>query len=347
MTGRLARLQAQLERPLLVTNGTNVRYLAGLESSNAALLVEPSRVLLFTDFRYLERAKAVAGVHFVETSRDLLASVAEQLEGEVAFEAESVTVAALAALERGRARLVPAIGVVERLRALKDEQELDAIRRAAAVTDAAFSRLAEEPFVGRSERDLAWRLLELFHELGAEGEAFDPIVVSGANGAFPHAVPGERPIGRGELVTVDAAARVDGYCADCTRAFATGEVRPELARAHDVCLEAQVAALETVRAGASCREVDASVRARIDATEFAGRFGHGLGHGVGLDIHELPVLRPEADPAALLEAGNVVTVEPGIYLPGLGGLRIEDLVVVREDGPEVLTTTPKRLLEVR
>jgi Xaa-Pro aminopeptidase len=343
---RLARLQARLERPLLVTNGTNVRYLCGLTSSNAALLIEPERVVLFTDFRYAEQARAVEGVELVEASRNLLASLAGWLEGEVAFEADSVSVSGLEALRRGRARLLPSQGLVERLRALKDERELETIRRAAAVTDRAFERLAEEPFVGRSERDLAWRLRELFHELGADGEAFEPIVVSGPNGALPHAVPSERPIARGELVTIDAAARVDGYCADCTRCFATGRLPGLLARAHAACLEAQLAGLEEVRAGASCWAVDAVVRERIDSGEFAGRFGHGLGHGVGLDVHELPLLRPEADAADRLETGNVVTVEPGIYLPGVGGLRIEDLVVVREGEAELLSATPKQLLRV-
>jgi Xaa-Pro aminopeptidase len=346
-TARLARLQALLERPLLITNATNVRYLCGLSSSNAALVVEPERVRLFTDFRYRERAAAVDGVEVVESSRNLLASVAGQLEGEVGFEADAVTVAGLEALAKGRARLVPTRGIVERLRAVKDEQELAAIRRAAAVTDEAFARLADEPFIGRSERDLAWRMRELLHELGADAEAFDPIVASGPNGAVPHAEPGERRIGAGELVTVDAGGRVDGYCADCTRTFATGSPPKELARAYADCLEAQLAGLAAVRAGASCRDVDASARTLIDAGEFAGRFGHGLGHGVGLDIHEAPVLRPEADAGDLLEVGNVVTVEPGIYLSGVGGVRIEDLVVVRADGCEVLTSTPKQLLEVR
>ncbi|MGZ4397788.1 MAG: M24 family metallopeptidase [Gaiellaceae bacterium] len=346
MATRLSRLQALIERPLLVTSGTNVRYLSGLSSSNAALLVEPERVRLFTDFRYLERASALEGVEPVKTTRNLLVSIAELIVGDVEFEAEVLTVAGLEQLSRGRARLLPAGGIVERMRAIKDEQELAAVRRAAGVTNGAFARLAHEPFVGRSERDLAWRVRELLHEEGADDEAFEPIVVSGPNGALPHADPGERVIGPGELVTVDAAARVDGYCSDCTRAFATGELPKELLRAFNTCHEAQLVGLEAVRAGASCRDADAAARARVDEGEFAGRFGHGLGHGVGLDIHELPVLRPESDAGDLLAAGNVVTVEPGIYLPGVGGLRIEDLVIVREDGVEVLTTTPKELLLV-
>lgn len=339
---RLERLQAALERPLLVTNEANVRYLSGFRSSNAALLVEPGRVRLCTDSRYTGVARQVPGVEVADIGRGLFTGLSALLKGEVGFEAENVTVAALEKLRSGGASLMPASGLVEELRTIKDEGELAAIRRAAEVTNEAYERLASEPFSGRREIDLAWRMRELFHELGAEDEAFPTIVASGPNGAFPHAEASERVVQEGDFVVVDAGAVVDGYCADCTRTFVCGEPSDELRRAYEVCLAAQEAGVAAVRAGALAREVDAAARDLIEASEFAGCFGHGLGHGVGVEVHEAPSLRAEAGEARL-EAGNVVTVEPGIYLEGLGGVRIEDLLVVTDGGAEVLTSTSKQL----
>jgi Xaa-Pro aminopeptidase len=230
------------------------------------------------------------------------------------------------------------------MRAVKETGELDAIRRAAAATDEAFARLAEEPFVGRRERDVAWRMETLLHEAGGEELAFPIIVASGPTGGSPHAVPGDRVIEPGETVTIDAACRIGGYCSDCTRTFLTGELPDELQRAYDVTLEAQLAGLAAVRAGADGVAVDGVARDVIDAAGFGERFGHGLGHGLGLEVHELPYLNVEYP--SVLEPGNVVTVEPGIYLPGRGGVRIEDLVIVTDDGAEVLTPYTKEPVTV-
>jgi Xaa-Pro aminopeptidase len=212
------------------------------------------------------------------------------------------------------------------------------------VTSEAYARFAEEMFVGRTERDLAWRMGELFHELGAEGSAFETIVAAGPNGARPHSRPSDREIGPGETVVVDSGARLDGYCSDCTRTFATGPLPERLQEAYAVCLEAQLAGLEAVRVGATGVEADAAARRVIEDAGFGEAFGHGLGHGVGVDVHEAPRLARESSDT--LVAGNVVTVEPGIYLEGLGGIRIEDLVIVGEDAPEVLTGFTKDLLSV-
>jgi Xaa-Pro aminopeptidase len=346
---RLERLQAELERPLLVTSEANVRYLTGFRSSNAALLVEAKRVRLCTDSRFTAVAKRVSGVEVVDIGRDLFAGLAELLVGEVFFEAEAVTVAAFEKLHSGGASLAAAGGLVEELRAVKDESELEQIRCAAEVTNKAYERLASEPFTGRREVDLAWHMRELFHQLGAEEEAFPTIVASGPNGAFPHAEASERIVQEGDFVVVDAGAVVDGYCADCTRTFVCGEPADEsadeLRRAYEVCLAAEDAGIAAVRAGALAREVDAAARDLIEASEFTGAFGHGLGHGVGVEVHEAPNLRAEAGDTRL-EAGNVVTVEPGIYLEGLGGVRIEDLVIVTDDGAEVLTTFSRQLTVV-
>jgi Xaa-Pro aminopeptidase len=342
---RLERLAAGLEDPLLVTSGVNVRYLTGLDSSNAAVLAAPEGATLYTDFRYAEAAAAVPGVELVRTGRYLAQELAALLAGRrIAFEAEHLSFADHARLAAGGLELVPAYGAVERLRARKEPAEVDAIRRAAALSDAVFAELAGERFTGRTERELAWWVERRFRELGAEGLSFGVVVASGANGALPHADPGAREIGPGELVVVDAGCVVAGYCSDCTRTFATGKLPRELADAYAVCLEAQLAGLDAVRPGVTGDEADGAARAVIAAAGLGERFGHGLGHGVGLAIHEAPTLRP--DSADVLEPGNVATVEPGVYLPGAGGVRIEDLVLVTESGCERLTRAPKDLVTV-
>jgi Xaa-Pro aminopeptidase len=341
---RVDRLRESLEEPLLVTNGVNVRYLVGFSSSNAALLVEPDRVRLFSDFRYAEAGRAVEGVEFVETKRSLVVALAELLEGRIGFEADAVSYASWETLRGGGLDLVPRRGLVEALRAVKDERELDAIRRAGRITSEAYERFAEESFVGRAERDLAWRLDELFHELGADAPAFETIVASGPNAAKPHARPSDRVVEAGETVVIDAGAMIDGYCADCTRTFTTGPLPDELKSAYTTCLEGQLAGLAAVRAGVTGVDADGAAREKIEAAGLGEKFGHGLGHGVGLDVHEAPRLSRESTDT--LAAGNVVTVEPGVYLEGLGGIRIEDLVIVADGEPEVLTSPPKDLVTV-
>jgi Xaa-Pro aminopeptidase len=343
---RLDRLRERLEQPLLVTSGSNVRYLTGLDSSNAALLVERDRLRVFTDFRYVEAAGQVEGAEVVQASRNLLEFLAPELTGTVAFEADAVTYTGYEQLAAGGAELVPTRGIVEALRMVKERAELDALRAAAAISDRVYDELAHQPFVGRTERELAWWIESRYHELGADGISFATIVASGPNASRPHTRPGDRRIEANETVVVDSGCIVDGYCSDCTRTFATGPLDAELAEAYEICLEAQEESLAATVAGASCTAVDGVARDRIEASPFKGRFGHGLGHGVGLDIHEAPNLRPEAPADAHLEPGNVVTVEPGIYLPGHGGIRIEDLVVVTDGEPERLTRWQKQLVEV-
>jgi Xaa-Pro aminopeptidase len=341
---RVERLRERLDEPLLVTTPVNVRYLTGFVSSNAALLVEPDGVRLYTDFRYAERAREVEDVELVETTRALATSLAGLLPDRVAFEASHVTYAVWETLSAGGRELVPRTKLVERLRAVKDDSEVDAIRRASAIAHDVYEQIAAEPFVGRTERELVRRVEELYREGGSHGQSFPTVVATGPNGASPHAIPGDRVVEEGHTVVVDSGAMVDGYCSDCTRTFAAGPLPPRLEDAYETCLRAQLLALDLVRAGASGREVDASARDVVDATEFRGMFRHGLGHGVGLLVHEDPNLRQEEE--HVLEAGNVVTVEPGVYVPGEGGIRIEDLVVVTEDGCEILGSFTKDLVVV-
>jgi Xaa-Pro aminopeptidase len=341
---RLDRLRERLDAPLLVTTPVNVRYLTGLDSSNAALLVEPERTRLFTDFRYIERARDVDGVEAVQTARDIIGDLPELVSGPVAFEAGHLTYASWERLRSGGLELVPSSGAVEALRALKEPDEIDAIRRACEATDGAYAALARERFTGRTEREVAWTMEQLLREHGGEGIAFDTLVAAGQSGASPHSELGDTPIEAGTLVIVDSGCTVDGYASDCTRTFATGDLPDELRRIYDVCLEAQLRALDEIRPGMSGREADARARGVIEAAGYGERFGHGLGHGLGLKVHEAPALRPESD--EMLQPGQVFSIEPGIYLPGTAGVRIEDLVVLRDDGVERLTTGPKELVVV-
>ncbi len=343
---RIERLAALLDEPLLVTSGINVRYLTGLSSSNAALLVDSEGdATLFTDFRYAQKAKALDGIRFEQTARAVVADLATRLAGRtIAIEAHVLTVASHETLEDGGVETVSTQGIVERLRAVKEPAEIETVREAARISDLMFAALAEERFTGRTERELAWRVRELFHEHGSSELAFDTIVAAAENGASPHADVRDVEIPAGTLVTVDAGCRVDGYASDCTRTFATGDLPDELARAYEVCLEAQLAGLEAFAPGAGGREVDAAARDVITAAGWGEQFGHGLGHGIGLEVHEAPAVRAES--IDTLEPGNVVSCEPGIYIPGLGGVRIEDMVLVTDDGRERLTTHDKSLITV-
>jgi len=341
---RLERLAGGLEQPLLVTDGVNVRYLTGFQSSNCALLVQPGgATTLYTDFRYLQAARAVGGVDVVQTQRDVAGALAGLLAGEtVGFEAGKISYAQWDTIRGGGADLVPTRGLVEGLRAVKDAGELDAIRRASAISDEVYALLSRERLVGRTEAEVAWWIERAFREHGAEALSFGSIVASGENGARPHAGAGPAVIPAGTLVTVDMGCVVDGYCSDCTRTFATGEISSQLTEIYGLVLQAQLDGLGAVRPGASGVDVDAASRTAIAEAGLAEAYGHGLGHGVGMEIHEAPTLRPESTDT--LGAGNVVTIEPGLYLPGVGGCRIEDLVVVTEDGCEILTSFTKDLL---
>jgi Xaa-Pro aminopeptidase len=268
----------------------------------------------------------------------------EFLSGTYGFESPHLTFQNYEQLRDAGLELVPRADLIEGLRAVKDEVELETIRRAAAITDEAYRRIAEEPFVGRTERELAWRMTELFHELGADEPAFETIVAAGPNGARPHADPGDRLIEAGTTIVVDAGATVDGYCSDCTRTFATGELPGDLRHVYDVCLEAQRAGVEAARSGVEAKQADAAARAVIDDAGFGKNFGHGLGHGVGIDVHEAPRVAQTSTDS--LVANNVVTIEPGIYLEGRGGIRIEDLVVITDGTPEILSSFPKELVTV-
>ncbi|MBN8866867.1 MAG: aminopeptidase P family protein [Solirubrobacterales bacterium] len=329
----------------LVTELTNVEYLTGFTGTNGACLVTPERRLFLTDFRYAERAKEIDGWEVEIVSGQWLEGLAKHLTGQVGFEDDHVTVRTADQLrEATDAKLLAAGGQVERLRRVKDAEEIERIAAAAEMTDRLYGLLGEHGLAGRTEAAVDAWLTGWMREQGAE-PSFPPIVASGPNGASPHAEPGPREIGRGELVTVDMGVKLDGYCSDCTRTFATGsesELDSLSREIYDVTLRANEAGLAAVRAGADGSEVDSVSRELIREAGYGENFGHGLGHGVGLEIHEAPRLGPSSEDELI--AGEVVTVEPGIYIPGETGVRIEDLVVVGERGVERnLSSFPKEL----
>jgi Xaa-Pro aminopeptidase len=353
---RLATLAAERELDaLLVGHPVNLRYVAGFTGTNGLAVVGEGLRRFVTDFRYVERAREeVSEFEVVQGERDLLDSVAAALPARrplrVGFDDAHVSV-------RAHRRLVDALdgvdlvasgGLVERLRAVKEPGELERIRAAAALADAALAATLERGLAGRSERAVALDLEDEMRHRGAERgvePSFPSIVAAGPSGALPHADPGAAEIPRDTLVIVDWGARVDGYCSDCTRTFATGRVAGEASEVYELVARAQLAGLEAARAGVTGREADAAARALIEQAGQGERFGHGLGHGVGLEVHEEPRLsRTGGDQP--LAAGNVVTVEPGVYLPGRFGVRIEDLVVVGDDGPEILSSHTKDLVTV-
>ena len=329
----------------------DLRYLTGFTGSSGFAIVTARRALLLTDVRYVEQAaRQCRGWCIRRHGRPVAPALVEALQGagvrRLGFEPAGLTVALWNELRDGLAdtALEPAAGAVTALRACKDAAEVDAIARACAVSDAAFGQLLPELRAGDREREVARRLEDLLYRNGADAIAFDSVVASGPNSALPHARPGLRRIAPGDLVVFDFGARVDGYCADVTRTVVMGPASAEQRRLYDTVREIQAAAVAEVRAGARCADLDAAAKGAMQAAGYGEHPTHSLGHGLGLAIHEGPALRPGND--TLLVPGQVVTVEPGIYLPGFGGVRIEDTVVVEEHGCRVLTGTPRELVEL-
>ena len=331
-----------------MTDLTNLRYLTGFTGSNGMAVVGAGLRRFVTDFRYVtQAAQEVPDFDRERGPQDFLEALGEGWpEGELrlGFEDSRVTVkqhARLRDVVPEAISLVPAGGLVEAERAVKEPAELDRIRAAAELADAGLQRVLERGLVGRTEREVALDLQIELLRAGAQELAFSSIVASAEHGARPHAEPRDVVLAADTLVTIDWGVRLDGYSSDCTRTYATGTLPDDLAAIYGVVQEAQQAALDAVRPGPLGKEVDAVARAIIDRAGHEEHFGHGLGHGVGLEVHEGPRLAKTGETA--LEAGNVVTVEPGIYVPGRSGVRIEDLAVVTDDGRDVFSTLPKTL----
>lgn len=346
----LDRLLARGLDALLVTTLVDVRYLTGFTgTAGGALLRADGSGLFLTDFRYQEQSAAQVGAPWeIAVVDDLPRALAETLgaAGRLGVDETSLTLRAARKLRESLGdawELAGGENEVAKLREVKEAGEVDALRAAARLADEALAEVVAGGLAGRSELEVAFELELAMRRLGAQALSFPPIVASGPRGALPHAQPTDERIEPDVLVTIDWGAELDGYCSDCTRTFATGESLPDWAREiYDVTLRAQETGLAAIATGTTGREVDAAARAVIEQAGYGDRFGHGLGHGVGLEVHEGPTLsrRGSEEPLA---AGNVVTDEPGIYLPGRGGVRIEDLVVVGEDANEILTGLTKDL----
>ncbi len=360
---RAARLAGGLrERELdglLVETSIDLRYLTGFTGSHglALLAADPDGSAtiaghrFFTDFRYATQSAAQVPDEFRReiVAGDLLEAAAASLagaDGRLGFDEESLTVAGhrrLGELLGQGWELVPCAQLIARLRAVKDAGEIARIRAAAELADEALEGVLEGGLAGRTEREVAIELELRMRRLGAEAPSFPSIVAAGAHGALPHAAPRDEQIPPDVLVTIDWGALHEGYCSDCTRTYATGEGISEEAReVYELVLSAQEEGLAEVRAGRSGREVDSLARAVIERAGHGEHFGHGLGHGVGMEVHEGPRLSRTAGEEPL-RVGNVVTIEPGVYLPGRLGVRIEDLVVIADDAQELLTSLPKAL----
>ena len=346
---RLAGLLADrdLER-MLVTSPVSIEYLTGFTGTNAACLVGRDTRLFLTDPRYQEWvARGFDGWEVEILRGEWLTALAGLLGPSTGIEDGHMTVRTeTRLLEKGPedATLIPCGDLIEGLRRVKDEGELARIRKAAELADAVLDELFAEGLAGRTEAQVAGRITGRIREQGGE-PSFPPIVASGPNSASPHAEPSARVIGLGEPVIIDLGAKLDGYCSDCTRTVFTGGADSRFAEIHELVVEANDAALGQAGAGVGCAALDEVSRGVIERAGHGEHFTHGLGHGVGLEIHEAPRLGPRS--ADQLLAGDVVTIEPGIYLPGEFGVRVEDLIVIGEAGVEAnLSSHPKVLLEV-
>ena len=344
---------------LLVSQPESRRYLSGYAAkdippreSAGYLLISEDRQLLLTDPRTEGQASAQAPTFEQRIYRsgsplgELLRDLASELGvSKVGFDANHLAYGTWRELSDALdnvAALVPAPGIVDRLRMVKDPDEIEALRASIALNEAAFAHLARTVRPGISELELAWEMENYVRTHGGEGLSFDPITVGGPNSAIPHAQPSDRPVRGDELVLFDIGSLLDGYCSDMTRTVCIDSVSSELEAVWAVVVDAQAAAEERARPGMTGAEVDAVARGVIDAAGYGQQFVHGTGHGIGLEIHEPPWITPTRG-VDVLEPGMVFSIEPGVYLPGIGGVRMEDLVLLTSDGAEVLSTSPKKL----
>jgi len=357
MGERLDRLRNRLPEHglegIIISQAENCRYLSGF-SGTAFLLISPRDAILATDFRYLEQAERQApGWQIVQIKGEFaewLPRLASGLKVQrLGFESQvlsfasyqELTAAIMQLPSDARPELIPSQGLVESLRAIKEREELVLIERAAALADAALEQIVPTVQPGMTEREIAWRLERFLRENGSDSIPFELIVASGPNSALPHAQPTDRRIETGEPLLIDIGARVEGYCSDISRTFCLGTPEQTLSQIYHIVLEAQLAALKAIEVGMSGDQADHSARVVIEQAGYGDAFGHGLGHGVGLAAHEEPRLGPRS--AAILSQGMVFTIEPGIYLKGWGGVRIEDMVVLERGKARTLTTAKKML----
>lgn len=338
---------------LLVTSSSNRFYLSGFKGSSGVLLITKEEAILVTDFRYktqaAEQAEGYRVVMHTAPIPEEVAKLTKELSiQKLGFEQDHVTYSSYRTyekqLESHETGLVPVTGLVEKLRLIKDESEIKIVKDAASIADAAFSHIIEFIRPGLTEREVSNELEFFMRKNGAASSSFDIIVASGYRSALPHGVASDKKIETGELVTLDFGAYYKGYCSDITRTVAIGNVSDELKEIYQVVYEAQMLGMKGIKPGMTGKEADALTRDYIASKGFGDYFGHSTGHGIGLDVHEGPALSMKSD--TILEPGMLVTVEPGIYVSGIGGVRIEDDTLITKDGNESLTHSTKTLLTI-
>lgn len=338
---------------LLVTSSSNRFYLSGFKGSSGVLLITKEDAILVTDFRYktqaAEQAEGYRVVMHTAPIPEEIAKLSKELSiGKLGFEQDNVTYSTYRTYENqlntDETKLVPVTGLIEKLRLIKDESEIKIVKDAASIADAAFSHIIEFIRPGLTEREVSNELEFFMRKNGAISSSFDIIVASGYRSALPHGVASDKIIETGELVTLDFGAYYKGYCSDITRTVAIGNVSDELKEIYQVVYDAQMLGMKGIRPGMTGKEADALTRDYIVSKGYGDYFGHSTGHGIGLDVHEGPALSMKSD--TILEPGMLVTVEPGIYVSGLGGVRIEDDALITKDGNESLTSSTKSLLTI-
>lgn len=349
---KIEKLRALMEKKnldaFIVTSAQNRRYISGFTGSAGLLIITKSKQLFITDFRYIEQATEQApDFEIIEHKQSIIQEAAAQLlkEGaqQAGFEHEDVTFALYQQFQNAvHADLIPSSGLIEELRLIKSEAELAIMKTAAEIADATYTHILTFVKPGMKEIEVSNELEFFMRKQGATQSSFDTIVASGYRSALPHGVASDKEIQKGELVTLDYGALYNGYCSDITRTFAVGEISDKLREIYDIVLEANLRGVAGVKPGITGKEADALTRDYISEKGYGQYFGHSTGHGLGMDVHESPALSFRSD--TVLKPGMVVTVEPGIYIPEVGGCRIEDDLVLTADGSERLTFSTKDLI---
>lgn len=340
---RTDRLREKLadDEGVILTGYPNIFYYSGFTSEDAVIFITKDRQVLITDSRYTEQAKIEAYGFEIRDITEGIAKIASLLDCSVlGFEENVVTVSQLAEFQKFGKKLVPMQSTISHFRRIKDEREIRKIAAAESLGDAAFAHFLENFEYGMTERDVALMLEFYMRKNGASGTSFDTIVASGKRSSMPHGVATDKVIGIGDFVTIDFGCRLDGYCSDMTRTLVVGKCSERQREIYETVLRAQKAALDIIAPAIKCSDIDKAARDVIKEAGFGEYFGHSLGHSVGIEIHERPVFAPRSD--EITEIGNVITVEPGIYIPGFGGVRIEDVIVIGENTKN-LTKSSKEL----
>ncbi|MCI2953932.1 aminopeptidase P family protein [Staphylococcus caprae] len=332
---------------MIVLSDFNRRYLSGFTGTSGALIITHNKNYLVTDFRYIEQAtKQAPEFEIINRQNGLITEIKNILEqaqlSNIGFEGHHISYDTYVELNKGMITLISISDSIDKIREVKSEEEIKLIRKAAEIVDKTYDYILTVVKVGMSEREIKALLESKMLELGADGPSFDTIVASGYRGALPHGVASDKLIEKGDMITLDFGAYYRGYCSDITRTFAVGEPDPKMKEIYNIVLSSQIKAIDEIRPGMTVQEADALSRDYIDAHGFGQEFGHSLGHGIGLDIHEGPLLSKNS--TGKLQVNNCVTIEPGIYVDGLGGVRIEDDILITENGCDVFTKCTKDLI---